>query len=138
MTNNIIYIYNKLKPTIENVQHVNINDLSTVSNGSAQNIVCDCIDSLTLEERDGAFGEIFKKARIGGSIVLKTINKKIFARSILYDKISNEDCCRILANINSLCDDESLYNLISRFSSFVITDQINDGIFRTTTINRVK
>jgi hypothetical protein len=133
-----IFIYNHTEPSVKNVESHNINGLGLVSNGSVDSILCDCIDTISITDRSAKLAEIFNKLKIGGSVVIKTIDLKIFAKYVLNDQINKDHLSAILTNNQSMFDIRDMSQLLSSRPDIKITEQTNDGLSKTIKMQRIQ
>lgn len=132
-----IYIYNFYPPSIQNTEQHHINNLSLIANGSADLILCDCLDSMNLSDRISRMSEIFSKLKINGKVIFKSINLNIFAKHIVEDKLNIENINSILSTINSMVDDNFIDVLLEKHKNMSIIEHINNGLEKTMTIQRL-
>lgn len=136
MKGKTVYIFNGFQPSIKEIEQHNINNLSLLSNGSVDVIICDCLDSVVLSERIKHMGEIFSKLKVNGTAVFKTINLKIFAKHILADKVDTAQANTVFASIRSMVDDSTIDELLSHHPNIRMVESINDGVSKTLTLQR--
>jgi hypothetical protein len=137
MKGKTIYIVNGFQPSVRDIEQHNINNLSLLSNGSVDTIICDCLDSVAFSDRIKHMTEIFSKLKVNGTAIFKTINLKIFAKHILTDKIDTAGANNILGSIKSMLDDSDIDNILSNYTNIRMVESINDGLSKTLTLQRV-
>lgn len=132
-----IYISNSIDHSIKNIETINITDVDNLSNGSFDTILCDCLDTVSLKDRDQYLNIIIKKLKINGVLITKNINLKVFAKHIIDERLNINDANIIIENIKSLIDDDKFFSMIANSYNIKIIENIYNGMNQTITIKRV-
>jgi len=133
-----IYIYNIDNNIIENTDKVHISDMQTIPSGSCSMIVCDCLDSLSFDDRLNAINNILKKIAKGGSVIFKFMSLKLFAKYITNDKLDITQINYILNHCNSMYDENILTTVLNSHSNFVIKENTYNGLIRQVGLERTQ
>jgi len=133
-----VYIYNQHEPSVKDTEKVHMEMISSISNGSTDIILCDCLDSVEYGERTNKTKEMLSKLKVNGEITFKTVNLDLMARSIYLDQLDLSSINNIIHSCSSIVNDEFFTACLVSDDRFLITENINDQIFRTTTIKRIK
>lgn len=131
-----IYVYVVDNNPIPDAEKVNINNINLISNGSSENIFCDCLDLFVIDERASLTNELLKKLRIGGCLHLKFINLKLFSKHCYLDKIEPDRINSIIANVKSLVDNSHIDNILQNNNNFMLKILSYDGLAETVIIER--
>lgn len=130
------YVHNIDQHIVENIEKINYASLDMVPVGCADLVICDCLDSLVLDERNKVFNDLFTKICVGGKLVLRLLNLKIFAKFIGNDVLNLSQANEILANCRSMLDDVALSQALEQKPNFVMIENTYDGINRLVILQR--
>ena len=131
-----IYVHVADNNPIIDAQRVHLSDISLISNGSCENILCDCLDVLPLSERVSSTNELLKKIRVGGRLHLRFINLKLFSKHCYLDKLDSSTINNILMSVKSLVDDAHMEQIISSNNNFMLYSSSYDGLSQSIVIER--
>lgn len=132
-----VYIHNQDNNILDNVEKIHISHMTSLPNGSCSLIVCDCLDSVSYEDRLILLSEILKKAALNANVILKMINLKLFAKHIFYDKINVQQTNNVLQLCNSMWDEGTCHEVLSQYSNFSLTENTHTGLIKQITLQRV-
>lgn len=131
-----IYVHAADNNPIPDAEKVNVNNVNLISNGSSENILCDCLDLFTISDRTSLTNELLKKLRIGGKLHLKFINLKLFSKNCYLDKIEADKINNIIANVKSLVDDSHIDQILQNNNNFILKGLSYDGLAESIIIER--
>ena len=131
-----IYVHSTDNNPIPDAEKINVNNVNLISNGSSENILCDCLDLFTINERTSLTNELLKKLRIGGKLHLKFINLKLFSKNCYLDKIEADKINNIIANVKSLVDDSHIDQILQNNNNFILKGLSYDGLAESIIIER--
>jgi hypothetical protein len=131
-----IYVHAGDNNPVPDAEKINISNVNMISNGSSENILCDCLDLFTISERTVLTNELLKKLRVGGTLHLKFINLKLFSKNCYLDRIEEKQLNNIIANVKSLVDDSHLEQILNNSTNFAIKSLVYDGLSENVIIER--
>jgi len=131
-----IYVHSNDNNPVPDAEKINISNINLISNGSSENILCDCLDLFPLSERISLTNGLLKKLCVGGKLRLKFINLKLFAKNCYLDKIDENKINAIVSNVKSLVDDSHLEQILSNNRNFVIQSIVYDGLSEDVILER--
>lgn len=131
-----IYVYATDNNPLPDAEKISIDNINLISNGSSENILCDCLDLFTIDDRTSLTHELLKKLRIGGKLHLKFINLKLFSKNCYLDKIERSKLYNIIANVKSLVDDEHIEQILQDNNNFILKGLSYDGLAESVVIER--
>jgi hypothetical protein len=132
-----IYVHTVDNNPIQDAKKVNINDIKLISNGSVENIICDCLDSLMITDRISSTNELLKKIKIGGKIHLRFINLQLFGKHCYLNKLPFDRINTIINNIRSIVDDAHIEEILNINNNFVLNSVVYDGIVENVILERI-
>jgi len=132
-----IYVYSVDNNPVQDAKKVNISDIKLISNGSADNIICDCLDVLTLNDRILHTSELLKKIKVGGKLHLRFINLQLFSKYCYLNKLELDKINNIIANIRSIVDDSHIEEILSVNNNFKLDSVVYDGMIQNVVLERV-
>ena len=133
-----VYIYNVDNNIIDNVEKVHVSNIDMIPNGSCSVIVCDCLDSIDLQNRINLFDQILKKAGIGCSVILKFISLKLFGKYIYNDKLDTAQINQLLNICRSMIDESTFNQMLNSYNNFTIKENTYTGLMRQVTLERTR
>ncbi len=131
-----IYIHNIDNHIVDNIEKVHISDLQTIPNGSCAMVICDCLDSLSFQDRLEATQHILKKIAKGGSVTFKFISLKLFAKYVMNDKLDIGQINQVLYHSRSMYDENMFTNVLSSHTNFVIKENTYNNLIRQVVLER--
>lgn len=131
------FIYSNNKPNTENYLYYSIQQIDQIPNGSADEVVCNCIDSVQFNDRKKLISILVNKVKMNGVVVLQSVDLYILCKYIMNNNISLEQANSIISMSASLSDDQHNESMISDISNAKILDTLYDGFQRILTIQRI-
>lgn len=131
------FIYANNKPLVDSYILLSIQDIEKIPNGSADEIICNCIDSIQFNDRDKLLSLLINKVKINGLVVIQSIDLYIFCKYIINNRISIDQANTIINSSASLSDDLTMEDTINKISGAKILDTLYDNLQRVITIQRV-
>ncbi len=137
MIKKTLFVYSNNKPNTESYTYCHIQELDKIHNGSIDEIICNCIDSVLLKDRIKLLSILVSKVKINGLVVIQSIDLYILCKFIMNNSISIEAANNIIYPASSLVDDATTEEILSQLNNINILDSIYDNINRVTTIQRI-
>lgn len=96
----------------KNLINIDINNLSTIINCSADTVVCSCLEYLDSSKLESSITDIMGKIKPGGKIIFKIIDFKQHSLDFINGSISGQELLDKIKYINSLLSIEDIYTKI--------------------------
>lgn len=107
---NQILIENDRCPDIDNVINHSCTDLLAI----------DCLDKLSYDMSVKLFGELMKKIRLGGTLVVRGIGLLTLGHGIISESIDAQGLSAIVENIKCIHDPRNIVHVLEQ-ENFVVT-----------------
>jgi predicted nucleic acid-binding Zn ribbon protein len=131
------FIYANNKPITDSYILLPIQDIEKIPNGSADEIICNCIDSIQFNDRDKLISILINKVKINGLVIIQNIDLYILCKYIMNNTISIDQANTIISSSASLVDDYTMEDMIQKISNAKILDSLYDNIQRIITLQRI-
>lgn len=131
------FIYGHNKPDTDNYEYYSISELDKIINGSADEIICDCIDAIPFYDRSKLISILISKVKLNSLVIIISNDIYILSKYIMNGLISIEEANRIIATSTSLVDDVTNEAIINNISNIKILDTLYDNFKRTITLQRI-
>lgn len=131
-----IYVYNLLDSWVDNIDKIKIENINSISNGSCDLLLCDCLDSVLLTDRITLTSELVKKLTINGKLTLKFISLVNLSKLILTNQISIQEINNVFASCLSVIDEDLFAQQIEQFNNLDCIENFYNGLFRQVTLER--
>lgn len=105
-----ILIENDTCPEIDNVINHSCTDLLAI----------DCLDKLSYDSSVKLFGELVKKIRLGGTLVIRGIGLLVVGQQIMSESIDAQMFSSIVQNIKCVHDPRNMVNVLEK-ENFAVT-----------------
>ena len=129
MSRNInICINKKLFQNINGFESVDINNLNSVVNYSANIVLLDNFNLLEAENYESVLGSILNKVAVGGQMVIRFIDAKLIAKKYAENLIEDKEFILYISAIKSILTVENICNYLD--TNFII-DGIDQSDFNT-------
>lgn len=107
--------------SIDDAEHVHINNLSSIINYSCDSISLYILEYLKEKDHTILVKSLLEKLRPGGKLILAANNATYIAQQFVNSSISHESFLKFFTNKQSLVSLESLYTMVD-FQFFDIID----------------
>lgn len=103
------------------IQNGQCPDIDNVINHSCTELIAiDCLDKLSYDDSVKFFGELIKKIRLGGTLVLRGIGLLSIGQQIISEAIDAQSLSNIISNIKCLHDPRNIVNVLEK-ENFTVT-----------------
>ena len=132
---NIVY-KNFINNSKSNI-NIDIKDISSIVNHSANLIFCSCLNYLEKDEALANLKIIFDKIKPGGNVAINFSDIKLHAKDFIENTISGQDFLSIVNDIKYVITSEDIYTAID-LTSFRIIQQSNENNIVNITLQRIQ
>lgn len=136
MIKKTIFVFNNTKPDVESYIYCHIQELDKIPNGSADEIICNCIDNLSYKDRQRLLTILVNKVKLDGLVVIQNTDLYLFAKYVMNNLLSIEQANEIILSSSSMVDDNDTETAVQKISNAKILDTIYDRFQRVVTIQR--
>lgn len=135
MNRNIAIITEHSSP-VEGYQNVLIGNIDAVTNGYINDIVCECLDLVEIQDRTLLLQKILTKMSFEGSATFKFINATVLANRILRNEIESEKISHIIKNTRSLWTDSVISQIFGSIPNTAIEKNYTENIYSIISIRK--
>jgi hypothetical protein len=109
MSRNYNILYKNYIANSNNRINLDINEIDTIINHSADSIFCSCLNYIDKSKFSDIVSLLLEKIKPSGKLNIECINVKKYMNNFLQKKISGEDLISKIKNIESIISEEDLY-----------------------------
>lgn len=96
----------------KNLINIDINNLQTIINYSADNVFCSCLENLDYSSVETVINEVLQKIKPGGRAIFKVTDLKKHTLDFVNGSISGEDLLKKMKSINCIVSIEDIYTKV--------------------------
>lgn len=134
--NRNLYISKDITNTLKNYQTILISDISQITNGYINDIVCECLDEIDYKDRLTTLYTIVSKIAFEGSATFKFINGSVLASRINKNEIDSDKLSGIIKNISSIWTESRIMEAFTSIPNVIIQKNYIDNIYTVITIHK--
>jgi|688.fasta_scaffold00360_96 hypothetical protein len=109
MSRNYNILYKNYIANSNNRINLDINEIDTIINHSADSIFCSCLNYIDKSKFSDIVSLLLEKIKPSGKLNIECINVKKYMNNFLQQKISGEDLISKIKNIESIISEEDFY-----------------------------
>jgi hypothetical protein len=109
MSRNYNILYKNYITNSNNRINLDINEIDTIINHSADSIFCSCLNYIDKSKFSDIVSLLLEKIKPSGKLNIECINVKKYMNNFLQKKISGEDLISKIKNIESIISEEDFY-----------------------------
>jgi hypothetical protein len=109
MSRNYNIVYKNYIANSNNRINLDINEIDTIVNHSADSIFCSCLNYIDKSKFSDIVSLLLEKIKPSGKLNIECINVKKYMNNFLQKKISGEDLISKIKNIESIISEEDFY-----------------------------
>lgn len=137
MIRNYNIVYKNLINNSKSNINIDIKDINSIVNHSANLIFCSCLNYLEKDEALESLKVIFNKIKPGGNIAISFSDIKHHAKNFIENAISGQDFLSKINNVKYIITSEDIYTVID-LTSFRIVQQSNENDIVNITLQRIQ
>jgi hypothetical protein len=126
------------KDTVPGYNNINIDQLSSVTNGYIQSIIFTTIDKLDNNNRSKKFVESLKKLAHGGQLTVRFLNLALLASRIESNYIDGLKFAELIRGLNSFWTESDFLGIISSINEYKLTKIVNEDLYIIAVIEKNK
>lgn len=109
MSRNYNILYKNYIANSNNRINLDINEIDTIVNHSADSIFCSCFNYIDKSKFSNTISVLLEKIKPSGKLNIECINLKKYMNNFLQKKISGDDLMSKIKNIASIISEEDIY-----------------------------
>jgi hypothetical protein len=126
------------KDTVAGYNNINIDQLSSVTNGYIQSIIFTTIDKLDNNNRSKKFVESLKKLAHGGQLTVRFLNLALLASRIESNYIDGLKFAELIKGFNSFWTESDFLGIVSSINEYKLTKIVNEDLHIIAVIEKNK
>jgi uncharacterized protein (UPF0332 family) len=109
MSRNYHILYKNYIANSSNRINLDINEIDTIVNHSADSIFCSCLNYINKSKFSDTISMLLEKIKPSGKLNIECINIKKYMNNFLQKKISGDDLMSKIKNAESIISEEDFY-----------------------------
>lgn len=134
--NRNIAIVTENQKSIDGYQNILINDIDNITNGYINDILCECLDLVDIQDRTPLLKKILTKIAFEGSATFKFINATVLSNRIIKNEIDSEKISHIVKSAQSLWTDSQISQIFGSIPNTTIEKNYIEHIYSIISIRK--
>ncbi len=127
MSRNYNILYKNYIANSNNRINLDINEIDTIVNHSADSIFCSCLNYIDKSKFLSTISVLLEKIKPSGKLNIECINLKKYMNNFLQKKISGDDLMSKIKNITSIISEEDIYVSLNNQNFRIIQIESSDS-----------
>lgn len=127
MSRNYNILYKNYIANSNNRINLDINEIDTIVNHSADSIFCSCLNYIDKSKFLSTISVLLEKIKPSGKLNIECINLKKYMNNFLQKKISGDDLMSKIKNITSIISEEDIYVSLTNQNFRIIQIESSDS-----------
>jgi hypothetical protein len=111
-------------------------EAQSITNGSVENMLCECLDYLAFDIRHKVLKDIISKLAFDGIATFKFVNATLLANKTFKNEIDSNKLSQLIANIKSLWTEYYILELFNSMPNIEIEKYYLDYVYTIITLKK--
>lgn len=135
---NEINVISAAEQEVSGYNNILVQNIPEITNGYVKSIICNCLDTLSFNDRNILFLELLNKLCINGVMSIKFVSLSLLPNKIISGDLTGQKISEILPTMNSCWSHNDFSELMISSKGYVISKLFNDYIYTVASIQKVQ
>lgn len=135
---NEINVISAADQEVSGYNNISVQHIPGLTNGYVKSIICNCLDTLSFNDRNMLFLELLNKLCINGVLTVKFVSLSLLPNRIISGDLTGQKFSEILHDMNSCWSHNDFSELMIRSKGCVVSKLFNDHIYTVASIQKVQ